>query len=129
MTVGSMPRRPGRGVLLAIVLYGATVTGFGLSRTIWLSLILLALGGAADAASMAMRAAIRNLVTPDDLRGRVAATHSMFAMGGPQLGEFETGVATRPFDAGPSVALAALGTIAAAGIVALVAPAIRRFTT
>src|SRR5262249_61224303 len=44
MTLGRMPRRPGRGVLLAIVLYGATVCGFGLSRTLWLSLLLLAMG-------------------------------------------------------------------------------------
>lgn len=127
MTLSPMPRQPGRGVLVAIVLYGATVTGFGISRTIWLSLLLLAIGGAADAASMAMRAAIRNLVTPDELRGRVAATHSMFAMGGPQLGEFEAGLAARLLGPGPSVALGGLGTIAAAGIVALLAPTIRRF--
>jgi MFS family permease len=127
MTIGPMPSRPGRAVLTAIVLYGATVAGFGLSRTLWLSLLLLATGGAADAASMAMRAAIRNLVTPDELRGRVAATHSMFAMGGPQLGEFEAGLAARLLGPGPSVALGGLGTIAAAGLVTLLAPAIRRF--
>jgi MFS family permease len=127
MTLGRMPRYPGRGVLLAIVLYGATVAGFGLSRTVWLSLLLLAIGGAADATSMAMRAAIRNLVTPDELRGRVAATHSMFAMGGPQLGEFEAGVAARVLGAGPSVVLGGLGTMAAAGAVAYLAPAIRRY--
>ncbi|HKG27330.1 MAG TPA: MFS transporter, partial [Thermomicrobiales bacterium] len=66
-------------------------------------------------------------VTPDELRGRVAATHSMFAMGGPQLGEFEAGLTARLIGPGASVALGGLGTIAAAGIVALLAPAIRRF--
>jgi MFS family permease len=129
MTLGPIPRRPGRGVLLAIALYGATVVGFGLSRTVWVSLLLLAAGGAADAASMALRHAIRNLVTPDELRGRVAATHSMFAMGGPQLGEFEAGLAARLIGPGPSVALGGLGTIAAATAVALLAPAIRRYRT
>jgi MFS family permease len=127
MTVGPIPHRPGRGVLLAIALYGATVVGFGLSRSFWLSLAFLAIGGAADAASMALRHAIRNLVTPDELRGRVAATHSMFAMGGPQLGEFEAGLTARLIGPGASVALGGLGTIAAAAIVALLAPAIRRF--
>lgn len=129
MTLGPMPRRPGAGVLLAIILYGATVVGFGLSETWWLSLTMLGLGGAADAASMALRAAIRNLVTPDELRGRVAATHSMFAMGGPQLGEFEAGVAARLIGPGPAVALGGVGTIAAAVVIAMVAPAIRRFRT
>jgi MFS family permease len=129
MTLGPIPRRPGRGVLLAIALYGATVVGFGLSRTVWVSLLLLAAGGAADAASMALRHAIRNLVTRDELRGRVAATHSMFAMGGPQLGEFEAGLAARLIGPGPSVALGGLGTIAAAAAVALLAPAIRRYRT
>lgn len=127
MTLGPMPRRPGAGILLAIVLYGGTVVGFGLSETVWLSLVLLGLGGAADAASMALRSAIRNLVTPDELRGRVAATHSMFAMGGPQLGEFEAGVAARLLGPGPAVALGGVGTIAAAAIIAAIAPAIRRF--
>ncbi len=127
MTLGPFPRRPGRGVLVAIALYGATVVGFGLSRSIWLSLVFLAAGGAADAASMGLRLAIRNLVTPDELRGRVAATHSMFAMGGPQLGEFEAGLAARLIGPGPSVVLGGLCTIAAAGVVSFLAPAIRRY--
>ena len=129
MTLAPMPRRPGAGVLLAIVLYGATVVGFGLSRSVWLSLLLLATGGAADAVSMAMRYAIRNLVTPDRLRGRVAATHSMFAMGGPQLGEFEAGLMARLVGAGPSVAIGGLGTMLAAAIVSYLVPAIRTYRT
>jgi hypothetical protein len=51
----------------------------------------------------------------------------MFAMGGPQLGEFEAGVATRLLGPGPAVAVGGVGTIAAAAIIATVAPAIRRF--
>jgi hypothetical protein len=127
MTLVPMPRRPGEGVLVVIALYGATVVGFGLSHSVWLSLVMLAVGGAADAASMAMRLAIRNLVTPDHLRGRIAATHSMFAMGGPQLGEFRAGLTASVIGTGPSVALGGLGTILAAGIVAHLVPAIRNY--
>lgn len=129
MTLTPIPRRPGNGVLLAIALYGAAVAGFGLSRTLWLSLVLLAIGGAADAASMAMRHTIRNLVTPDHLRGRVAATHSMFAMGGPQLGEFEAGLLARLIGTGASVTAGGFGTVIAAGLVAVLVPAIRHYRT
>lgn len=127
MSLARIPPRPGAGVLLAIVLYGVAVTLFGLSTNYALSLVLLALGGAADAVSMALRSTIRNLVTPDQLRGRVAATHSMFAMGGPQLGEFESGVAASVLGAGPAVALGGIGTLIATGLVGWFVPAIRRY--
>ena len=127
MSLARTPGFPGRGVLMAIIVYGLTVVGFGLSETFWLSLGLLAIGGAADAVSMALRHTIRNLATPDHLRGRVAATHSMFAMGGPQLGEFEAGAAASLLGAGPSVALGGLGTIAAAAVVAVLVPEIRKY--
>ncbi len=127
MSLARTPQFPGRGVLTAIVVYGLSVVAFGLSDIYWLSLLFLAIGGAADAVSMALRHTIRNLATPDHLRGRVAATHSMFAMGGPQLGEFEAGAAASLIGAGPSVALGGLGTLLAAAIVAKVVPEIRKF--
>jgi MFS family permease len=127
MSVARIPHRPGAGVLSAIMLYGISVILFGLSSNFVLSLALLAFGGAADAVSMALRGAIRNLVTPDHLRGRVAATHSMFAMGGPQLGEFESGVAASFLGAGPAVALGGLGTILATALVGWYVPSIRRY--
>ena len=92
MSAMRVPKRPGLGIVVAILIYGACLAGFGLSRLLPLSLLLLAGSGAADAVSMALRATIRNLITPDHFRGRVAAAHSTFAMGGPQLGEFESGV-------------------------------------
>lgn len=127
MSLARTPQFPGRGVLVAIVVYGLSVVAFGLSDRYWLSLLVLAIGGAADAVSMALRHTIRNLATPDHLRGRVAATHSMFAMGGPQLGEFEAGAAASLIGAGPSVALGGLGTLLAAAVVAKVVPEIRKF--
>ncbi|MGH2533878.1 MAG: MFS transporter [Thermomicrobiales bacterium] len=127
MSLAPLPRRPGAGVLAAIGLYGAAIAGFGLSTIFPLSLALLALSGAADAVSMALRHTIRNLVTPDELRGRVAATHSMFAMGGPQLGEFEAGLAAAVIGAGPSVALGGIGTVLSCWLIAAIVPSIRRY--
>lgn len=92
MSVMHVPRRPGLGIAVAILIYGGCLAGFGMSRLLPLSLLFLAGSGAADAVSMALRATIRNLITPDHFRGRVAAAHSTFAMGGPQLGEFESGL-------------------------------------
>lgn len=121
------PARPGRGVLAAVAAYGACMLGFGLSRELWLSLALLGGSGAADAVSMALRHAVRNLATPDALRGRIAAAHSTFAMGGPQLGEFEAGVAAAALGAGPAVALGGLGTVVAAAVVGWRVPAIAAY--
>lgn len=111
----------------AIAVYGVAIAGFGLSTLFPLSLALLALSGAADAVSMALRATIRNLVTPDGLRGRVAATHSTFAMGGPQLGEFEAGLAAAAIGAGPSVALGGVATVLSCWLITAAAPSIRRY--
>jgi MFS family permease len=127
MSVAPLPRRPGFGVLASIVVYGLAILGFGLSGNFALSLGLLAVSGGADAVSMALRATIRNLITPDHLLGRVAATHSMFAMGGPQLGEFESGLAAAWLGAGPAVALGGAGTVLSCWIIAAAIPAIRRY--
>jgi MFS family permease len=127
MAAGRMPRRPGCGILLAVATYGACILGFGLSGNLWLSLLLLAGGGAADAVSMALRYAVRNLVTPAALRGRIAAAHSTFAMGGPQLGEFESGVLAAALGAPAAVAIGGVGTLAATTLTAWRVPAIADF--
>jgi len=121
------PARPGRGVLVAVALYGGCILGFGLSRELWLSLAFLAGSGAADAVSMALRHALRTLVTPDALRGRIAAAHTTFAAGGPQLGEFEAGIAASLVGAGPAVALGGAGTLLAAAAVAWRVPGIAAY--
>lgn len=92
MSVIRPPKRPGRLILIAIASYGVFLMLFGLSPNIWLAMLFLAGYGASDAVSMTMRHTIRNLATPDHLRGRVAATHSTFSSGGPRLGEFQTGL-------------------------------------
>ena len=116
MAAARIPDRPGLGIVGAVVGYGLCLLGFGLSTSLWLSLALLAGSGAADAVSMAMRHTLRNLLTPDELRGRIAAAHSTFAMGGPQLGEFESGLVAARF--GAPIAVAAGGLLAVVGALA-----------
>jgi hypothetical protein len=117
MSVAPIPQRPGLGIIAAILAYGLCVIGFGLSTTVWLSLLLLAGSGAADAVSMAMRHAIRNLVTPAEYRGRIAAAHSTFARGGPQLGEVRSGAMASVW--GPQAAVAVGGVATVLGCILL----------
>ena len=92
LSVAPLPSRPGRVVVGAVVTYGVSLALFGLSQTLLGAMLALGAAGAADAISVAMRQAVRNLVTPDELRGRVAASHAAMAMGGPRLGEFQSGM-------------------------------------
>ncbi len=127
MAVARLPYRPGLGVLVAVAAYGVCIFGFGMSNSLPLSLAFLAASGATDAVSMAMRQTIRTLVTPDDLRGRIAAAHSTFAMGGPQLGEFEAGLVASWIGAPGSVAIGGIGVVVSTILIALRVPGIARF--
>lgn len=109
-----MPVRPGLGMVACVIAYGACIIGFGASNTLPMALLFLAGTGAADSISMALRHTIRNLVTPDSYRGRIASAHSMFAMGGPQLGEFRAGAMASGIGAPLAVLIGGVGTIMAA---------------
>lgn len=127
MSVLPVPRRPGLVIIISIIGYGACMAGFGLSRSLVLSVLLLAGSGAADSISMAMRHAIRNLVTPDEYRGRIAAAHSTFAMGGPQLGEFRAGAIAAVLGSPASVAIGGIITILATVVAARMVPSLARY--
>lgn len=109
-----MPTRPGLGMVACVIAYGLCIVGFGLSPSMWIAMLFLAGTGAADSISMALRHTIRNLVTPDQYRGRIASAHSMFAMGGPQLGEFRAGAMASSMGVGAAVVIGGIGTILAA---------------
>ena len=119
--------RPGRVLVFSVVAYGVFLALFGLSTSLVLALLALAGAGAADSVSVAMRHTVRNLATPDELRGRVAAAHSALAMGGPRLGEFQSGMTA--FLVGPRYAmvLGGLAVVAVSGLMSWVAPAMLRY--
>ena len=122
-----VPRRQGAAVLVAVASYGAAIATFGLSPYFWLSLFALAWSGASDAVSTVVRVTLRQLLTPNELRGRMTSVNMMFFMGGPQLGEVEAGVVAKAFGARFSVASGGILCILAAGIVALLSPSLRRY--
>jgi MFS family permease len=119
--------RPGVGILGAIVVFGLSITAFALSHNLWLALAFLAASGAADSVSVSQRHTLRNLLTPDRLRGRVAAAHSTFAAGGPQLGDVRSGIVASWTGAPVAVAIGGLAAALTALIVARQVPGIARF--
>ena len=85
-------RRVGPVLFGAVGVFGAATIGFGLSKVFWISLVFLALLGAADMVSVFIRSNLVPLVTPDDRRGRVMAVENVFIGGSNELGAFESGV-------------------------------------
>jgi hypothetical protein len=82
----------GRALLWGVVLYGVATVVFGLSDLFIVSYIAFALTGVGDTVSSVIRATIRQILTPDRLRGRMTSVNMIFFMGGPQLGELEAGL-------------------------------------
>jgi MFS family permease len=120
-------RRRGPALLWAVALYGLATVVFGLSRSFWLSFACLAMTGVTDTVSVVIRNLIRQIETPDRLRGRMTAINMMFFMGGPQLGEFEAGAVAHWFGAPVSVVTGGVGSLVATGWVAAATPALREY--
>ncbi len=118
--------RQGPVVLASVGAYGLAIALFGLSRVFPLSLLCLAASGAADTVSMIQRQTIRQLLTPDAMRGRMTSINMVFYMGGPQLGELEAGVVAKAFGPVFSVVSGGLACVVAALGFAVWAPSLRR---
>ncbi|MEM5454887.1 MFS transporter [Paraburkholderia phytofirmans] len=101
----------GRKLLIAVAVYGMAIVAFGLSRSFPISLLLLAISGAADTISVVVRQTLVQLETPDRMRGRVAAVNTLFIGASNQLGEFESGVTATAFGVVGSVVLGGCATI------------------
>jgi MFS family permease len=119
--------RRGETLLWAIVGYGLATIVFGFSRSFWLTFACLALTGATDTVSAVIRNIIRQLETPDRLRGRMVGINMAFFVGGPQLGEFEAGAVANWVGAPLSVITGGLGCLLATAWVAATTPMIRRY--
>jgi len=124
--VGSFQKQ-GRLVVASVAVFGVATAGFGVSTVYWLSLLMLAITGAADTVSTVLRQTIRQLVTPNQLRGRMTSINMMFFMGGPQLGELEAGSLAALIGAPLSVVVGGLGSLICAAIAAVKSKSLMEF--
>jgi MFS family permease len=120
-------RRPGTAMLWAVAGFGAATIVFGLSRSFALSVAMLFLTGALDNISVVVRSTLVQTLTPDDMRGRVAAVNNVFISSSNQLGGFESGVVARLIGPVGSVVFGGVGTLLVVAAIAAGWPEVRRF--
>ncbi len=120
-------RRQGPIFLGAVVVFGAATVVFGMVRGFLLAFFALMVIGAADAVSTIIRNTIRQLHTPDYIRGRMTSVNQIFFMGGPQLGEVEAGVVAQLFGAPFAIISGGLGCILAVTWIARRWPQLRAY--
>jgi MFS family permease len=118
-----------RGIVLlwAVCAYGAATIVFGLSHSFLVAFLCLAVTGAADTVSMVLRNVIRQLGTPDHLRGRMTGINMVFFQGGPQLGELEAGAVAQWIGPRGSVVTGGIGCLIATAWIAARTPALRNY--
>jgi MFS family permease len=113
LVVSQLPevRRQGQIFLGSVVVFGLATVLFGVSKSVILAWFALAVTGAADAVSTIIRNTIRQLQTPDHIRGRMTSVNQIFFQGGPQLGEVEAGVVAQLFGAPFAIISGGIGCI------------------
>src|SRR6201986_3458541 len=128
LTTGWVSRiqRQGLAVIVAVIAWGAAITGFCLVSWLPLALLLLALAGWADVISAVFRSTIIQLSVPDALRGRLAGLQFGVVTGGPRVGDLEAGAVATAFGNTVSVVSGGLACIAGALLLARALPGFRR---
>ena len=111
-------------LLWVVAGFGVSMIGFGVSEVFWLSVFFLALSGIFDSVSMVIRQTLVQILTPDDMRGRVSSVNSMFVISSNEIGAFESGVLAKLIGLVPAVAFGGVGTLIVAGA-AWFSPAMR----
>ena len=119
-------RHAGKRLLWCVTGFGLATIVFGLSGAFWLSLSMLFLAGALDSVSVIIRGSIVQLVTPDEMRGRVSAVNNIFIGTSNEFGALESGLTAALFGPVISVVSGGIGTILVVLIVAFGWPDTRK---
>ncbi|MGY8662996.1 MFS transporter [Bradyrhizobium sp. UFLA05-109] len=122
----AISRHIGIRMFQAVIVFGIATVVFALSQWMWLSVLALAVLGAADTISVVIRFSLVQLSTPDEMRGRVGAVNFLFINASNQLGQFESGLTAALFGAMPAAVLGGIGTIAVALLWMKLFPSLRR---
>ena len=126
MTTRPIQRGAGRKMLACVGMFGAATVVFGLSRSMWLSLIALVVVGATDMVSVVIRGSILQLATPPEMRGRVSAVNWLFVGASNEFGEFESGITAQWWGAVRAVVIGGIASMAVTASAAVLFPRLRR---
>jgi MFS family permease len=122
----TISRRVGLRMFQAVIVFGIATIAFALSHWMWLSVLALAILGAADTISVVIRFSLVQLATPDEMRGRVGAVNFLFINASNQLGQFESGVTAALLGAMPAAVLGGVCTVAVALLWMKLFPSLRK---
>ncbi len=121
-----LQRRAGATMLTCVGIFGAATVVFGLSRSFWVSMVMLLIIGASDMVSVVVRSSVLQLATPEEMRGRVSAVNWLFIGASNEFGEFESGVTAQWWGAVPAVVVGGVGSLIVTAVSAFAFPALRR---
>ncbi len=119
-------RRAGKLMLVCVGIFGAATVLFGLSRTLWVSMVALLLVGASDMVSVVIRSSVLQLATPPEMRGRVSAVNWLFIGASNEFGEYESGLTAHWWGAVPAVVFGGVASLVVTAVSAVAFPALRR---
>jgi len=125
LTHRPIARNSGAVLMASVAGFGLCMIAFGLSTNFYLSLGILALSGALDGVSIWVRSTIFQLVTPNDMKGRVSAVNNIFIGSSNEIGEFESGVTAKFMGLIPSVLFGGCMTLLVVLYTAFKAPKLR----
>ncbi len=120
-------KHQGKTIIYSLILYGVATIGFGLSKFFPISIFFLILVGFGDMVSTIIRNTIRQMVTPDHLRGRMASIMRIFFQGGPQLGDVEAGFLAKAIGGPASVVVGGLGVLLVLSLLTFKGRALREY--
>ena len=126
LTMYPMHRVYGRTLLWAVGGFGGSVILFGLSTSFWLSMAALAMSGVFDSVSVIIRTTLVQLLTTDEMRGRVSALNSMFIISSNEIGAFESGTAAKLLGLVPSVVIGGIMSLVVVAVTAKLCPQLRK---
>ncbi len=115
-----------RRMLIVVAGFGFCMVGFGFSTSLLAAVFFLALSGAFDSVSMVIRGTLMQVLTPENMKGRISSVNSMFIISSNELGAFQSGVAAAAFGLVPSIILGGFGTLGVVAGVAVLSPSFRK---
>ena len=119
-------RRAGPAMLWSVAGFGAGTIVFGLSRSFWMSMLMLALTGAFDTVSVVVRHTLIQVLPPEQMRGRVTAVNAVFIGASNELGGFESGLTAHWWGPRLATVVGGAGTLLVVAATALIWPQVRR---